>query len=237
MDVERVMRLMSDEGEPDGDLQTPMSWSVLTMLKLLVPCDGLAFVRLDSNARDNTQRQGLPGGGFDCEDVFFDHYWDCEPCSYPDRSGDLDRIILLSDFYSRPGLHGTGMWAEYLRPCGIEHELVMCLGGQPGCTLRVVFHRAPGLDFGEQERAVAWLLRPHLYQHYRRRRAARAGMPELTARQRELLYLVAQGHTNRQIGRILGITEATARKHLENIFERLRVQSRTAAVAAIFGDR
>jgi DNA-binding NarL/FixJ family response regulator len=33
----------------------------------------------------------------------------------------------------------------------------------------------------------------------------------------------------------LGITEATVRKHLEHIFDRLQVTSRTAAVTAAFG--
>lgn len=65
---------------------------------------------------------------------------------------------------------------------------------------------------------------PHLLQHYRRRRATRTGGAEASARQQELLFLAAQGHTNRQIGRLLGVTEATVRKHLENIFRRLEVQ-------------
>ena len=56
----------------------------------------------------------------------------------------------------------------------------------------------------------------------------------LTRRQRELLGLVAAGHTNGQIARRLSISEATVRKHLENIFARLGVTSCTAAVAKGF---
>src|ERR671934_138062 len=61
-----------------------------------------------------------------------------------------------------------------------------------------------------------------------------AGEPELTTRQWELLRLVAAGLTNRQVGRCLHISEATVRKHLENIYQRLQVTSRTAAVARAF---
>jgi DNA-binding NarL/FixJ family response regulator len=51
------------------------------------------------------------------------------------------------------------------------------------------------------------------------------------------LRLVAAGHTNRQIARPLGISEGTVRKHLENIYARLQVSSRTAAVTRAFPDR
>jgi DNA-binding NarL/FixJ family response regulator len=48
---------------------------------------------------------------------------------------------------------------------------------------------------------------------------------------------VAAGHTNIQIARRLGISEGTVRVHLENIYERLGVPSRTAAVTRAFPDR
>jgi DNA-binding NarL/FixJ family response regulator len=48
------------------------------------------------------------------------------------------------------------------------------------------------------------------------------------------MRLVAAGYTNSQIGRRLGLSEGTVRKHLENIYGRLHVSSRTAAVTRIF---
>ena len=59
-------------------------------------------------------------------------------------------------------------------------------------------------------------------------------MPRLTPRQKDLLRLVAAGHTNSQIARRLGISEGTVRTHLENIYENLNVSSRTAAVTRAF---
>jgi DNA-binding CsgD family transcriptional regulator/tetratricopeptide (TPR) repeat protein len=53
----------------------------------------------------------------------------------------------------------------------------------------------------------------------------------LTARQREIATLVAQGQTNRRIARTLGIAEKTVEVHVSNIMERLGVRSR-AEVAA-----
>jgi DNA-binding NarL/FixJ family response regulator len=62
----------------------------------------------------------------------------------------------------------------------------------------------------------------------------RRGTPELTRRQQELLHLVAEGCTNAQIARRLGLSKGTVRKHLENIYARLQVSSRTAAVTRAF---
>ncbi len=54
---------------------------------------------------------------------------------------------------------------------------------------------------------------------------------ELTPRQLEVAALVAASHTNRQIGRALGISEKTAELHVRNIMERLHAPSR-AGIAA-----
>jgi DNA-binding NarL/FixJ family response regulator len=62
-------------------------------------------------------------------------------------------------------------------------------------------------------------------------------VPELTPRQWDLLYLIARGRTNVQIARQLGLSEGTVRTHLENIYSRLQVSNRTAAVVRAFPDR
>jgi CheY-like chemotaxis protein/DNA-binding CsgD family transcriptional regulator len=53
--------------------------------------------------------------------------------------------------------------------------------------------------------------------------------PALTARESEVLYWVIQGKTNRDIGDILGTSPRTVHKHLEHVFEKLGVETRTAA--------
>jgi DNA-binding NarL/FixJ family response regulator len=83
---------------------------------------------------------------------------------------------------------------------------------------------------------VLTLLRPHLAQAYLDAERRRHPVPRLTPRQTTLLRLVAAGHTNAQIARRLGLSEGTVRTHLENIYERLQVSSRTAAVTRAFPD-
>ena len=53
----------------------------------------------------------------------------------------------------------------------------------------------------------------------------------LTVREAEVLYWVIYGKTNRDIGDILGISHRTINKHMENLFEKLGVETRTAAAA------
>jgi DNA-binding NarL/FixJ family response regulator len=60
---------------------------------------------------------------------------------------------------------------------------------------------------------------------------ARPG-PALTAREAEVLTWVARGKTNRDIADILGMSPRTVNKHLEHVFEKLGVETRTAAAAA-----
>ena len=56
----------------------------------------------------------------------------------------------------------------------------------------------------------------------------------LSARELEVLRLVAAGKTNRQIAAELVVSEHTVARHLQNIFAKLGVSSRTAATAFAF---
>ena len=68
-------------------------------------------------------------------------------------------------------------------------------------------------------------------------RVARALLPSpsqrrddvLSAREEQVLRLLAQGMANKQIGRALGISERTVKVHVGNVFRRLGVADRTSA--------
>ena len=51
----------------------------------------------------------------------------------------------------------------------------------------------------------------------------------LTRRELEILQLVAEGHSNAQVGRLLWVTEQTVKFHLSNIYRKLDVSNRTEA--------
>ena len=232
--------LLDEEGLPP---------SLLADLKDQIPCDEMVFIGFDSSQQRDWFAQEISPAADDenlnavLHQAYWTHYWNSQFCSYPDRTGDLRSIIKITDFYSTRQWHSTGMYTDHDRLLGVEHWLMLCLPNLPGRTtgpgrhMRLYVGRGPGPDFSERDRALLTLLRPHLYQAYLDVERRRHPVPRLTPRQNGLLHLVAAGHTNTQIARRLGISEGTVRTHLENIYERLGVSSRTAAVTRAFPDR
>ena len=79
----------------------------------------------------------------------------------------------------------------------------------------------------------------HLVRLEKQRRAFSAGSLErlgLSRRETEVLRWLAQGKTNAGIGAGLGLSRFTVRKHLEHIYQKLGVQTRTAAAALAYGE-
>jgi two-component system nitrate/nitrite response regulator NarL len=72
-------------------------------------------------------------------------------------------------------------------------------------------------------------LQHRLLQEVRTRNARQAW--QLTKREREILELVAQGHSTPEIGRRLYIEPSTVKTHLERVADKLGVRGRTATVA------
>jgi DNA-binding CsgD family transcriptional regulator len=242
--TQRDFRIMLDIVATPGDPDTadPLPVSVLTRLRELIPSDAVTFVMLDSQRHEAVIGQEVSDRPVPDEDyeglaaAFWKHYWHTPHACYPDVSGDLGSIMTMSDFYGERELHATLMYCEFLKLGGSERLMMVCLPSQPGRVLRLLFWRGPGPDFSQRDRDVLTLLRPHLHNAYRDQQRRQHTGPQLTSRQWGLLRLVAAGHTNGQIGRRLSISEATVRKHLEHIFERLQVTSRTAAVSRAFDD-
>jgi DNA-binding CsgD family transcriptional regulator len=218
--------------------------SLLSELTDQIRCDSVSFFGMDSDRQETWFMQEVPAddnpGDEALDGAYWELHWACE-CSYPERSGDLRSIIKVADFYSARQWHSTGMYTDYYRPQGAEHDLMLCLPAArgpgrhgPRQTVRLLFVRGPGPDFTERDRALLTLLRPHLYQAYLDAERRRHPTPRLTPRQWELMNLIAVGHTNTQIARRLGLSEGTVRTHLQNIYGRLQVSSRTAAVTRAF---
>lgn len=223
--------------------------SLLTDLMDQIRCDHVQFQGFDSARQQDWFVQAVPGTDQDqapdpdLERAHWRHYWDSKPCSYPERTGDLRSIVKIADFYSTRQWRSTGMYADVYRPQDIRHELQLCLpeplgpSRGPGRSVRLYLFRFSGSDFSERDRALLTLMRPHLHQAYLDAERRRAQGSLLTPRQTDLLRLVAGGYTNAQIARRMGLSEGTVRTHLENIYARLQVSSRTAAVLRAFPDQ
>jgi DNA-binding CsgD family transcriptional regulator len=250
-DLRALAAIVSEDRSdlPDGEGLPP---SLLADLMDQIRCDQVVFLGFDGSRQGSwwfTQEDpskvpftDTPG----CEDylrIFWEHYGKSQFSSYPSRTGDLRSIIKVTDFHSARQWHSTAMYTDYVRVLGLERHLMLCLpeasprAAGPRRHVRLYFGRGPGPDFSERDRAVLTLLRPHLHRAYLDAERRRHPVPQLTPRQKDLLRLLATGHTNTQIARRLGISEGTVRTHLQNIYERLHVSSRTAAVTHAFPDR
>jgi DNA-binding CsgD family transcriptional regulator len=239
---DRDLALMGDVLSTTFDAPTPggLPEQVLVGLSELVRCDRLSYSELGVSAEVHHLTQRLVGGALSCAEAdeapFWAHYWESPFWSFPSRTGDDRTVTMLSDFQTRREWLSSGMYAECFSDDRIEHELMTCLPARGGRSRRVVFFRGPGRGFDERDRMVMALLRPHLAELLERGRAFADEPPALTARQTELLRLVAQGRSTAQIAEALFLSPSTVRKHIENIFERLGVSNRSAAVMRVFGE-
>lgn len=222
-----------------------LPWATMETLHELVPGQWTAFFGVDVVNRSHYFDQGVGAGEHDGrgpndpedENTAFWFHYPGSTCSYPDRTGDLRSVTKTTDFLTLREHRGTPMYVDVLGP-DADHDMMVCLPDGPGRQLRLIVWRGRAdPDFTERDRAVLTLLRPHLHAVHLRVLRHQRGTPELTKRQWELLYLVEAGLSNTQIARRLHLAESTVRKHLENVFRRLGVSSRTAAVAAAFPQR
>jgi DNA-binding CsgD family transcriptional regulator len=250
-DLHTLAAIVNQERDDLPDRGLPLS--LLRDLAEQIPCDYVLFQGYDTRRHAYWFTQQLPEEN-ETEDedpasedqliqALWEHFWDCAPCSYPDRTGDVRSVVQVTDFYSAREFHSTGMYCDVYRPQGLEHHLALFLPEPAGPEAederiaRMLFLRGPGTAFSERDRALLTLLRPHLQQAFINTERRRNPVPDLTPRHWDLLHLLAAGRTNTQIARQLGLAEGTVRTHLENIYARLEVSNRTAAIVRAFPDR
>ncbi|HZT90472.1 MAG TPA: helix-turn-helix transcriptional regulator [Gaiellaceae bacterium] len=134
----------------------------------------------------------------------------------------------LSDVVSVRRFRHGGLYADFFRPAAIAHQLTVGFGGSPHHLVGVWLSRTDR-DFSDGELLLAELLRPHLEagEAAASRAVARAS---LTERERQVLQVVAAGASNRAVAEVLVVSPGTVKKHLDNIYAKLAVGTRAAAV-------
>lgn len=147
------------------------------------------------------------------------------------RTGDLVSALRWSDFYTASELRNDPYYCEYIvHPPVDRHCMVVPLLAGPGRAGRVTFWRS-NRDFSERDQIALQMRRPHLHDVYVDAERRRDGVPHPQPSGAEVLQLVAQGYCNADIARVLFLSVATVRKHMEHIFDRTGVRTRSAAAA------
>jgi len=243
---DRLLRRMLDvveEARRDDTADVPPR-AVIRGLARLVPGLNCAFGELDWPTRRDVILQDTNedyyGVGVDTDAALGiepDPTWRLmrqhPNCRYLRTTGRMD-VVQFSDFVTARQFHSLEIYQRVFRLAGIEHMISLPLPAPPGRSRGFSIVRERGSGFSETERAMLTLLQPHLYQIYKESAARRRIPVRLTVRQLDVLRCVALGMSNDQIAQRLVIAPGTVTKHLENIYARLGVTSRTAAVARVF---
>lgn len=174
------------------------------------------------------QRQvfGLPAGALSADDrAAFDRHFHQHPLVrfHAYQGGRVTQRI--SDALPLSEFRRSALYNDYYRRVRIDHAMALPIYVGNGLLVSFVLNRTRR-DFTDRERALLDALRPHLSRIYTRMN----GTNGLTARESEVLRWVAAGKSDAQIGAILRLSPRTVQKHLQNVYEKLGVESRTAAV-------
>jgi len=149
----------------------------------------------------------------------------------------------ISDSLSPQAFQRSPLYADYYRRIGIDCVLAMPVHQSDGWLVSWVLNRRAH-DFSDREAALLDQVRAPLARFFQRtdwmdRLApvvrdtpppALSALAPLTPREREVLRWVAAGKTDRDIAAILGSSVRTVHKHLQHIYTKLGVETRTAAV-------
>jgi len=174
---------------------------------------------------------GLPAGTLSADErAAFDRHFHQHPLVrfHGYQGGGVAQRI--SDSVPFAEFRKSALYNEYYRRVRIDHALALPIYVRDGLLVSFVLNRARR-DFSDRERALLDLLRPHLARVYQRARIS----GQLTTREAEVLRWVAAGKSDAQIGAILGISARTVQKHLQNVYDKLGVENRTAAAMRASG--
>ena len=234
------------------ELDDPEGFAGLALpgLARLVGCDNLSFTVLGADAGQVSVTHHPDDISSPGSVAAFAAYVHEHPlANYYRKTGDA-RPIMISDFLSRQDFHRLNLYGEYFRWIPVEYQIAFGLPAAGSEIIGIALNRAES-DFTEDERDLLSVIRVPLMtalERARQRQRAReglatatsgafAGLADLTDREIRILRLAALGRTNSAIAHALDISPRTVAKHLEHIYRKLDVTSRTSAVFAALTDR
>lgn len=234
VDLRGVLRFLELAAANDGPL--PVNRPAVQQLAQLIPCDvaeyfefGVADWRVLCDVT-NEDVEVSP----ELDEAL--HSWGFQNPLGASRRTPADGALRLSQVVKRRALERLEFHDAYLRPLHIDDVLKLWVpvGNDVIACVQLV---REGRSFTLRDEQVLAMLPVHLAHHRRSAEARRAAtttmasLAPITAREAEILSLVAIGKRNQEIADALFIAQGTVRKHLEHIYDKLEVRSRAGAVA------
>jgi DNA-binding CsgD family transcriptional regulator len=188
-------------------------------------------------ARNTRSVVSAPGNAISASDrASFDRFFSAHPLVRFHATHLHGGAHRISDSLSQAEFRESALYNEYYRRIGIDHVVAVPLFVDKSLLVSFVLNRN-GSDFSDREKMLLDLVREPLAALYRHALARARSFGELpvTQRERQVLEWLAAGKTDREIGEILGMSPRTVQKHLQHIYEKLGVETRTAAVMRALG--
>lgn len=162
-DLHAATRFLRELYELDG--LPSFQKRLLAQLPTVVSCDLAIYCENNLRTKESRGFSNLPGA-FDEQDarVYGRHVHE-SPLLRAYRRG-RGSAVKYSDFFTRGEFHHTGLYNEFFRRRGIEFRIAKGLPGPLGLVTAVFLDRSGIRDFGERDRLLLNLLRPHLNQSY-----------------------------------------------------------------------
>ncbi len=174
----------------------------------------------------------------------FDRYFRVHPLVHYHADLRGPGVHRISDALPFSHFRHTALYTEYYRRIGIDHVVALPIYVDNSTLVSFVLNRS-GRDFSDRERDLLDLVSGSLSRLYLKARAlerAHSGLAantaavpglqarDVTPRETEVLRWLAAGKTDREIAALLDCSHRTVQKHLQHLYVKLGVETRTAAV-------
>jgi DNA-binding CsgD family transcriptional regulator len=254
-DFQTILAILYLVNDDQGELE--VSQQVLSELGALVGCESVSYSHVEHNPQRrllhhvhepfNPNPTKIPGFSA----VIGQHPVFATQCSSSGQAM-VNVPIALTDVATVRTLRRLELYVDFHEPCGVNDQLIYTAQWRRGQCIGFAFNRTR-LGFSNRDRAAVELVARHLSQSvaYRRRVAAlsaavrslsrhadqinqaRPRLSSLTSREREIVEHLMGGVTDREIARTLLISTRTVHKHLESIYRKLGIGSRTSLMTLL----
>ncbi len=197
----------------------------------------LSVCNLDSGHRRVVCDQ--PGAISRRELEVFDRYFYDHPLVREHGRNPVAVTRRIEDLLSCSAFQRSPLFNDYYRAIRIDHVMAVPIHVDRHVLVSFVVNRSKR-GFSDRDRERVEVIRPHLGHLYRlsaRKNEALEEIEALTARERDVLGWLGAGKTDKDIAAILAISPRTVQKHLQRIYEKLGVETRTAAVMRALATR
>lgn len=236
-DLRALLRFLAEAHDADSPARfTP---ALLARFASTVGCEGAAFFEVDHPTRIISERVATSTRPWD---GIPDEIWSCtRTIVFQQRKvASGSGPVMLSQVFRRD-LRRSPEFNPNFRDADAVDEIHVDLDPPRRWNAELAVYA--DRDFGPRERLLLEIARPHLAAVYRTWKLRRAlaevnarseqTFAVLTPREQEVMRCVADGLSNAAIAKTLVLAPNTVRKHLEHVYEKLGVHSRTAAVARL----